>query len=231
MLKNATINRAVIRKIALALGAMNKQVVYVGGATVGLYINDPAADDVRPTKDVDISLAIASLGELEAIREELTRKGFRQTPEDDLICRFRYEDIKVDVMSTKAVGWAPANPWFAPGFAKKETVTIEDQQIQILPLPYFMASKFTAFNDRGAKEPRSSHDFEDIVYILDNRTDIVEQLIQSPKDVRPYLKEQLENILNNRLIQEAILGNLFYETREERNKRIMDSIQQIVDGL
>lgn len=129
MLKNATINRAVIRKIALALGAMNKQVVYVGGATVGLYINDPAADDVRPTKDVDISLAIASLGELEAIREELTRKGFRQTPEDDLICRFRYEDIKVDVMSTKAVGWAPANPWFAPGFAKKETVTIEDQQI------------------------------------------------------------------------------------------------------
>lgn len=94
-----------------------------------------------------------------------------------------------------------------------------------------MASKFTAFNDRGAKEPRSSHDFEDIVYILDNRTDIVEQLIQSPKDVRPYLKEQLENILNNRLIQEAILGNLFYETREERNKRIMDSIQQIVDGL
>lgn len=231
MLKNATINRAVIRKIALALGAMNERVVYVGGATVSLYINDPAADDVRPTKDVDISLAIASLGELEAIREELIRKGFKQTPEDDVICRFRYEDIKVDVMSTKAVGWAPANPWFVPGFAQKETVTIEDQQIQILPLPYFLASKFTAFNDRGAKEPRTSHDFEDIVYVLDNRTDIVEQLIQSPEDVRSYLKEQLENILDNRVIQEAILGNLFYETREERNKRIMDSIKQIVDKL
>lgn len=104
MLKNATINLAAIRKIALALGAMNEQVVFVGGATVSLYIDDPAADDVRPTKDVDISLAIASLGELEVIREELIRKGFKQTPEDDVICRFRYEDIKVDVMSTKAVG-------------------------------------------------------------------------------------------------------------------------------
>lgn len=94
-----------------------------------------------------------------------------------------------------------------------------------------MASKFAAFNDRGAKEPRTSHDFEDIVYVLDNRTDIVEQLIQSLEDVRPYLKEQLENILHNRVIQEAMLGNLLYETRKERNRRIMDSIKQIVDEL
>ncbi len=87
MLKNTAINLAVIRKIATALGEMNEQVVYVGGATVSLYINDSAADDVRPTKDVDISMAIASIGELEAIREELTQKGFKQTAEDNVTCR------------------------------------------------------------------------------------------------------------------------------------------------
>jgi hypothetical protein len=76
-MKNATINRGVIKKIAFALGELNKQVIYVGGATVGLYINDPAADDVRPTKDVDISLSIATIGELEKVREELTRKGLK----------------------------------------------------------------------------------------------------------------------------------------------------------
>ncbi len=144
MLKNAVINRGVIRKIAIALGPLNEHVVFVGGATVGLYIDDPAAEDVRPTKDVDISLSIATLGELEAIREDLTRKGFKQSSEDHVICRFRYEDIKVDVMNTKAVGWAPANPWFAPGFARCETIDIEDQHVQILPLPYFLASKFIA---------------------------------------------------------------------------------------
>lgn len=88
-MKNATINRGIIKKVALALGDLNKQVVYVGGATVGLYINDPAADDVRPTKDLDISLSIASVGELEQIREDLNRKGFTQTAEDNIICRFR----------------------------------------------------------------------------------------------------------------------------------------------
>lgn len=231
MVTNTTINRQVIRKIAFALGEMNEQVVFVGGATIGLYINDPAADDVRPTKDVDISLAIASLGDLESIREELIRKGFKQSPEDDVICRFRYEDIKVDVMSTKAVGWAPANPWFSPGFAQREILDINDQKIQILPLPYFLASKFSAYNNRGAKDPRTSHDFEDIIYVLDNRTDIVEQLAEVPDDVRPYLEEQFQRILDDRVIHEAILGNLFYETREERYQRIIECIKQIVNGI
>ncbi len=231
MVKNTAINREVIRKIAFALGEMNEQVVFVGGATVSLYINDPAADDVRPTKDVDISLAIVSLGELEAIREKLTRKGFKQSPEDDVICRFRYEDIKVDVMSTKAVGWAPANPWFAPGFTQRETVAIKDQKIQILPLPYFLASKFSAFNDRGAKDPRTSHDFEDIVYVMDNRTDIIEKLTKLPDDVAPYLADQFQSILDDRVMQEAIFGNLYYEIRRERYERIIESIKQVVNGI
>ena len=231
MVRNNFSNLEDIRKIAAALGAMNKRVVYVGGATVSLYVNDPAADDVRPTKDVDISLAIASLAELEVIRETLIRIGFKQSPDDEVICRFRYDDIKVDVMSTKAVGWAPANPWFASGFAQKETVEIEDQKIQILPLPYFLASKFVAFNDRGAKDPRTSPDLEDIVYILDNRTDIVEALAKTPEDVRPYLANQLERIQNDRVLQEAVIGNLFYETREKRFQRIKRCIKQIVNDI
>ena len=125
MRTNTTINRKTIRKIAIALGELNDQVVFVGGATISLYINDPAADDVRPTKDVDISFAINSLAALETLREELNRKGFKQSAEDNIVCRFRYEAIKVDVMSTKAVGWAPANPWFAPGFIQRESILID----------------------------------------------------------------------------------------------------------
>lgn len=86
---------------------------------MGLYINDPSADDVRPTKDVDISLSVATIGGLEQIRSALIEKVFIQIAEDDVICRFRYEDVKVNVMNTKAIGWAPANPWFASGFESR----------------------------------------------------------------------------------------------------------------
>jgi predicted nucleotidyltransferase len=78
-MKNNTINRGIIKKVALALKEINEEVIYVGGATVCLYINDPAADDVRPTKDIDISLSVASLTELEIIREKLNKRGFIQT--------------------------------------------------------------------------------------------------------------------------------------------------------
>ncbi len=231
MLKNTAINRAVIRKIGVALGTLNEQVVYVGGAVVSLYINDPSADDIRPTKDIDISLSIASLGELEALREELISKGFTQSPDDNVICRFRYGDVKVDVMSTHAVGWAPANPWFAPGFDHKETVEVENQPIQILPLAYFLASKFTAFNARGAKDPRTSHDFEDIVYILDNRLDLVEKITDSPEDARKYLIWEFGKVLKDGQKQEAILGNLFIEGRDQRFQIIMDKLKLIVGGI
>lgn len=76
MLKNTLINRAIIQKIAHALGELNERVVFVGGAVVSLYVDDPSADDVRPTKDIDFSMEIAHLAELESIRERLIKKGF-----------------------------------------------------------------------------------------------------------------------------------------------------------
>ena len=223
-MKNATINRGIIKKVARALGEINEQVIFVGGATVGLYINE----DVRPTKDVDISLSVASIGELERIRVELTEKGFVQTAEDNVICRFRYDDVKVDVMNTKAISWAPANPWFESGFVCKEQIRIEEQIIQILPLPYFLATKFAAYSDRGKNEPRTSHDFEDIVYVLDNRTDITDHIMAAPNDVKPYLINEFESILKDKAKQEAILGNLFYETRDERFVMMMQKLKTIV---
>jgi predicted nucleotidyltransferase len=227
-MKNSTINIGAIKKVAVALGALNEQVVYVGGAVVSLYINDPAADDVRPTKDIDITLEIVSLSELEHLREDLSKKGFNQSSEDDVICRFRYDDLKVDVMSTQEIGWAPANPWFAPGFKHLESVSVDDQTIRILSLPFFLATKFSAFSSRGSKDPRTSHDFEDIVYILDNRIDLVEVIAQAPNEVLQFLRQAFADILNNAIMQEAILGNLYYETQPERFEMIMGKLKRIV---
>ncbi len=230
MEKNTDFNRRVISKVAEALKELNNDVVYVGGAVVSLYIDNPAAEDIRPTKDIDISLSIATVNQLENIRVRLTKKGFMQSSQDTVICRFRYDDTLVDVMNTKSIGWAPANPWFAPGFARKETVEIGNHIIYVLPLPYFLASKFEAFESRGAKDPRTSHDFEDIIYVMDNNINIVETIANAPSDVKPYLVDQLKNVSQNRVMQEAIYGNLNFETRGERFSRIIDCIKSIIQG-
>lgn len=228
-MKNTIINRQIIKKVATALGELNDEVIYVGGATVSLYINDPAAEDVRPTKDIDISLSVVTINELEDIREKLTTKGFIQSAELDVICRFKFEDILVDIMNTAPISWAPANPWFKKGFENFEKIQIDQSTIRIMPFTYFLASKFTAYEDRGDEDPRFSHDIEDITYILDNRTDWETIMINEKNDdVKNYIIEKLNLIKNNSKFQEAFLGNLYYETAEERLQLILNKIDLVL---
>ena len=229
MLKNTQINKLAIQKIAKALGELNEKVVYVGGAIVSLYVDDLSAEDVRPTKDVDITLQIVSMGELENLRELLNQKGFKQSSEDEVMCRFRFEDVKVDVMSTHPVGWAPANEWFKLGFDQAISYSLLETDIKILPLPYFLATKFSAFNDRGGNDPRFSHDFEDIVYLLNYIKDLNSVLHKIDSNLKEYLKQEFENILNDKVKQEAILCNLFHEEQSARFNRIIKILERFIE--
>ncbi len=231
MLKNTLINRKATSRVAVALGELNNDVVYVGGAMVSLYIDDSAAEDVRPTKDIDITLEIANVGELEKLRKALENKGFIQSAEDDVICRFGLEDIKVDVMSTIEVGWAPANPWFESGFENSVTIEIENVEIRILTLPYFLATKFAAFEGRGGSDPRMSHDFEDIAYLLNYTSNFREQILDSEPEVQQYLKEQFAAIREKANMQEAIIANLYHEDQQIRFDRIMEEIKELTNGI
>ncbi|MET1260215.1 nucleotidyl transferase AbiEii/AbiGii toxin family protein [Flagellimonas sp. DF-77] len=230
MLKNTLINRAATKKVALALGNLNKEVVYVGGAMVSLYIDDTAAEDVRPTKDLDLTFQVATFAELEDLREKLIEKGFTQNAEDTVNCRFRYEDLKVDVMSTQSVGWAPSNLWFAKGFKKAISTILDEVTIKVLPLPYFLATKMEAFFDRGMKDVYASHDLEDIVYLFNYTTDIDEQILASEKEVKDFLMEKLKIFKNDNTILTAIRGSLYYDQADERMEIIQQRIQNITEG-
>jgi len=225
MLKNKKINLGVVKKVAHALGELNEHVAYVGGATVSLYADDPAADDVRPTKDIDIVLRIANFGELTALQEKLGQKGIYPDPGSKVVCRFTYDDVLIDVMSTKEIGWAPSDPWFEPGFRNLVSYEVDDEvTIRIFPLGYFLAAKFSAFNDRGG-DPRTSKDFEDIVYVLDNRLDLVNELMSTDAKVKEFLQQQLVQLLDKNM-DEAISAHLSRFSEQNRLTMLRDKIKQ-----
>ena len=228
MEKNTIINRRATQKIATALGELNDQVVYVGGAMVSLYIDDPAAEDVRPTKDLDLTFEIASESELEKLRLTLQNKGFVQSHEDDVICRFRYEDMKIDVMSTQEIGWAPSNRWFMPGYENSNLITLDQINIRIMPLPYFLASKFDAFWSRGIEDPILSHDFEDIIYIMNYSSNISNIILSANQDVQVFIKDSFQKVLESELLRTAMDGHLFFEHLEERREIIFNKLNEIL---
>ncbi len=231
MLKNTIINRLATVKVAKALGSLNKQVVFVGGAMVSLYIDDQAAEDIRPTKDIDLTFQITTATKLEEIRQQLNERGFKEAATEKVSCRFTYEDLLVDVMSTQEVGWAPANRWFDVGFKKAIFFDLEDVQIQLLPLPYFLATKMDAFFDRGLKDLYASKDLEDLVYLFNHASDIVDKILGSDKEVKLYLKSCVQKIMDSEPIMAAIPGHLFYENMEERLEGIKQSFKSVLDEL
>jgi len=229
--KNTLINRLATVKVAKALGDLCDEVVFVGGAMVSLYIDEPHAEDIRPTKDIDLTFKITTLGQLERIRTMLSQRGFTEAADSKVICRFKYDDLLVDVMSTQEVGWAPGNQWFLKGFDQAKSVVLDGIEIKILPLPYFLATKFAAFFDRGTTDVYASKDLEDLVYLFNHTSDIVHQILNSSEDVRPYLRESVHRMMNDAAAMAAIPGHLFYENAEEQYQEIKQKFFQLSQKL
>lgn len=168
--------------------------MFVGGAVVSLYTDDPAADEIRPTEDVDMTLNIINLRHWQQVQEQLGALGFHPNPFGHAICSYKYKNIPVDIMASEDGPLGPANRWYKVGFKNLQTAKASDQEIKILSAPCYLATKFEAFNNRGS-DYRTSHDIEDIVYVLDNRMKIVEEIATDNIEIRKFIREQLQIIM------------------------------------
>jgi len=227
-LENREINISVVAEVAAALKDMKEEMVFVGGAVISLYTDDPAADEIRPTQDIDMTLNIVNLVHWEQIQGKLGSLGFYPDPFGHAICSYKYKDIPVDIMATEDGPFGPSNPWYKIGFQNLWTVKAKDQEIKILSAPCYLATKFEAFNNRG-KDYRTSHDMEDIIYVLDNRIDIVEEIKQSDQRIQTFLKEQLQGIINKGLLSEVLMAHIHPLMLEERMPIVEEKIIQIAE--
>jgi hypothetical protein len=85
---------------AAVLGPLVDEVVFVGGATVHLWITEPGAPPTRATDDVDVICEVATRVEYHRLGEMLRERGLREAMDEPVICRWRSADpsIVLDVM-------------------------------------------------------------------------------------------------------------------------------------
>jgi hypothetical protein len=227
-LENRTINIAVVAEVAEALQDLKHNMVFVGGAVVSLYTDDPAADEIRPTQDVDLTLNIINLRHWQEVQEKLAKLGFHPDPFGHAICSYKYKDIPVDIMATEDGPFGPANPWYKIGFENLWSAKAKNQEIKILSAPCYLATKFEALNNRG-KDYRTSHDMEDIVYVIDNRIPIVEEIARDNIRISTFIKEQLQNLIQKELLQEVLIAHIHPLMQEERIPIVEEKINQILN--
>ncbi len=203
-------NIALLTAMARAMGPLCDQVVFVGGCATGLLIDNPKLMDVRPTEDVDAIVEVASLAGYHQLAEQLVQRGFRQTMEHNTPpFRWFWNRMQLDLvpLDEKVLGFA--NPWYRAGYEASVSIALEDGlNLKHLSAPYFLATKFEAFKDRGGNDVFLSHDLEDIMTVVEGRLNLVAEVEAAADLVRQHIARSVVGLLGLPAFANALPGLL-----------------------
>ena len=121
----------------------------------------------------------------------------------------------VDIIPAEDNAFGSTNRWYKIGFEDLWKVKAKDQEIYILSAPCFLATKFEAFNSRG-KDYRTSHDIEDIIYIIDNRISIVDEIAKCDERILEFIKSEKKKIIDKGLLEELLQTHIHPLIIDER---------------
>lgn len=193
-----------------ALGPLLHEVVFVGGATVTLWITDPGAPPVRPTKDVDVVVEVATRSAFHDFEVRLRKRRFSEDQEDGVICRWRHSGgLILDAMPSEPGILGFDNRW--QGAAIPHAIARElpsGAAIRAVSPPYLLATKLEAFKGRGNRDFLGSRDFGDIIALVDGREEVIDEVAQAQADVRDYIAAELRPLLADPRFSGGLFGAL-----------------------
>lgn len=199
------------------LGPLLDEVVFVGGATVALWITDPGAPPVRPTKDVDVVVEVATRGAFHDFEARLRERHFAEDRADGVICRWRHPSgLVLDAMPSEPGILGFDNRWQSaaiPHAIPRELPS--SATIRAVSPPYLLATKLEAFKSRGNRDFLGSRDFGDIIAIVDGREELVAEVSQAPSDVRGYIASDLGDLLEAPRFADGLFGALRPDTASQ----------------
>lgn len=139
---------------AVALDDLVDEVVFVGGATIPLWITDPAAPPPRPTKDVDVIIEVATRSAYYAFEDQLRAVGFRNNKE--VICRWHHpeQELVLDAMPMDATLLGFENEWQERAFPHAVSVELPSgASIRAVPPPFSAGDEARGLRGQGAWRP------------------------------------------------------------------------------
>ena len=171
----ANLNLPMLESVVTALGPLSQRFVFVGGCITGLLVTDAASPPVRATRDVDVIVQVASLGQYHALQRQLQQAGLLhdRSPEAP-VCRWLAGGALLDVMPTDRAVLGFGNRWYEEAVRSAfQYILPSGTPILLITAPVFIATKLEAFADRGAGDFLASHDLEDITTVVPIRMTLI----------------------------------------------------------
>jgi predicted nucleotidyltransferase len=218
------------------LGPLVDDVVFVGGATVHLWLTEAAAPAVRATDDVDVICDVTSYAEYQGLAKRLRQQDLEEAMDERVICRWRHREsgLLIDVMpiSEEVLGFS--NPWYTFGIETAVERTLPSgTQIRAVAPPVVIATKLAAWRGRGHADVIVSLDVHDIVVLIDGRPELGDELAIQHEDLRTYVADELVLLRNdpyfNYVVQGALAG--YGDVAGDRARIFTERLDAIVARL
>jgi predicted nucleotidyltransferase len=219
-----------LQLVANALGHLRERLVFVGGCATGVLITDNARPPVRATQDVDLIAEIATKAKYYELAADLRNLGFREDTEN-VICRWRLGDLKVDVMPSSESVLNFTNIWYSSAIEECVAIVLPDgAKIRLITAPYFIATKLEAFYDRGDGD-YMSHDMEDIINVIDGRPEITQEVAQQRGAVAAYLKLEIDELISDDLFLQSLPAHFLPNSFEQQRVPLLLGRLREIAGL
>jgi hypothetical protein len=139
--------------------------------------------------------------------------------------------VVVDVMPIDSTILGFSNRWYPAAIETAQTWKIADQEVRIVTPALFIATKLEAFRGRGGGDVASSHDLEDVVTVLDGRSEIVGEVAAARPDIRTYVGSEIDSLLRNADFVEALPGFLLPDAASQDRRRIVEDRLRALSNL
>jgi predicted nucleotidyltransferase len=206
--------------IAKELETILDELILVGGCTIGLLITESGHPQIRTTDDVDLITEVTTLSNYYILQGKLRELGFI---EGDIICRWVKNGFRVDIIPPDETILGFSNRWY--DLAVKTSVKTSlpsGQQVRHVTAPLFIATKLVSFQDRG-HDDFAHHDIEDIVTIINSRSELIAELQSGPPEVLEFIREEFDGMLSDNAFTDLLPGHL----RPQGNVRVEVVIERM----
>lgn len=179
------------------LGPLVAEVVFVGGATVHLWLTDPAAPPARATDDVDVVCDVTTRSEYYRLGERLRERGLSEAIDDPVICRWRHGEARlaIDVMPVSEEVLGFSNAWYETAIASAVERTLDSGTVIRAANPAaLVATKLAAWRGRGQGDVLGSVDLHDIVALIDGRPELANELASADPELRAFAAAELREL-------------------------------------
>jgi hypothetical protein len=129
-------------------------------------------------------------------------------------------------LSKEVLGFT--NVWYEPALRHASSVTLpQGRTIRVITAPFFLGTKMEAFRGRGGMDFQASHDLEDFVAVIEGRDTLLQEIAESPQELRSYLAEAAKTLLAEPRFLDVLPGFVLDDGRvpliEERLRAIAAS--------